>query len=120
MDEILKKIYEIKQSKKSSKVGKKRLLRRALKLSEESGEVAQAVFSITSDRNPKNKTYADVREELVDTVIVALELLLSEFPDEELDGDESYDYIKERSLSEFNRKIQKWTDKEEKEEDDDQ
>lgn len=81
------------------------LSRRVIKLAEEVGEVSQAYFSLTSKRNKKNKTWDDVREELADVVLIALDLLVTEMPDEELDADG----IKERTVEVLKRKIKaKW------------
>lgn len=57
---------------------KKSLLQRSLKLSEETGELAQAVLSY--EKAPgcahKNKTAADVAEEAIDVAQVALSIAL--------------------------------------------
>ncbi|MCV0426395.1 MAG: MazG-like family protein [Roseibium sp.] len=55
----------------------KTLQERALKLSEEAGELAQAVLSATKAPGSeyKNHTLADVREEAADAAIVALSIL---------------------------------------------
>lgn len=65
------KIYDL------TKADPKSLQERALKLSEEAGELAQAVLSVTraSGSAYKNHSLADVREEAVDAAIVALALL---------------------------------------------
>ena len=64
-------IYELTQQ------DPKTLQERALKLSEEAGELAQAVLSVTNAPGSayKNHTLDDTREEAVDTAIVALSLL---------------------------------------------
>lgn len=48
--------------------------RRALKLIEEFGEAAQAYLNVTSPSNGKSKTWDDVREEIADVLIVALDI----------------------------------------------
>jgi hypothetical protein len=48
--------------------------RRTLKLIEELGEVAQAWLNVTSASNGKHKTWHDVREEIADCLIVALDI----------------------------------------------
>ncbi len=55
----------------------KSLQERALKLSEEAGELAQAVLSVTKAPGSAYKTHSlgDVREEAVDAAIVALSIL---------------------------------------------
>lgn len=63
----------------------KTLQERALKLCEESGELAQAVLSATGAPGSEYKKLrvSDVREEAVDTAIVALSLLAQTCNDEE-------------------------------------
>lgn len=51
------------------------LRRRALKLGEELGEVAQAYLAITSKNNYKLLTFLDLREESVDVFVVAADLM---------------------------------------------
>ena len=107
MTNILKMVFDAKKKKyKDLDISKKRLLRRGLKLSEECGEVCEAIFGITDEENYKGKTYDDVREELVDVIIVALDALFSEFEDEELPNNFD-DIIKLRSVI-FEEKITKW------------
>jgi hypothetical protein len=48
--------------------------RRTIKLNEELGEVAQAWLNVTSPSNGKGKTWDDVREEIADCLIVALDI----------------------------------------------
>lgn len=60
--------------------------RRLLKITEEKGEVAEAVLNVTSPYNGKNKTWDDVREELVDCFIVAADIALT------LDIDMNFDF----------------------------
>lgn len=48
--------------------------RRLIKLIEEMGEVSEAFLNITSSNNLKNKSWEDVREELVDCFIVGLDI----------------------------------------------
>ena len=64
-------IFELTQADPKS------LQERALKLSEEAGELAQAVLSATNAPGStyKNHTLADVREEAVDAAIVAISVL---------------------------------------------
>ncbi|WP_316862243.1 MazG-like family protein [uncultured Cohaesibacter sp.] len=63
----------------------KSLQQRALKLSEEAGEVAQAVLSATGAPGSSYKamTLEDVREEAVDAAIVALAILAQASESEE-------------------------------------
>lgn len=106
MKDILEKIRVANLKRKTSN-----LTRRMLKLSEENGEAAQALLSVTSKTNSKNKTWDDVREELTDVAIVAIDMLLTRFPDEEaLTPEEKAEKIH----LELDRKLQKWIDKTEK------
>ena len=58
------------------------LCRRSLKLVEEMGEVAEAFLGITSASNGKQKTWDDVREEVADCLIVALDIAWTRLHDE--------------------------------------
>ncbi|MEP2704303.1 MAG: MazG-like family protein [Roseibium sp.] len=64
-------IYELTQ------LDQKTLPERTLKLSEETGELAQAVLSVSNAPGSKYKNHSlkDVREEAVDAAIVALSVL---------------------------------------------
>lgn len=92
--------------------------RRFIKLSEEVGEACQAYFSVTSKNNTKNKTWADVREELSDVVIITMDILLTEMPDEDLKNTKKE--LKARIEKEIDRKVEaKWPTSGNKDEDDD-
>ncbi|QDG75733.1 MazG-like family protein [Labrenzia sp. PHM005] len=67
----MREIYELTQ------LDGKSLQERTLKLSEESGELAQAVLTVTKAPGStyKNHSLADVREEAADAAIVALSIL---------------------------------------------
>lgn len=56
--------------------------RRAMKLMEELGEIAQAWLNVTSPSNGKGKTWDDVREEIADCLIVALDVGWTVLPTE--------------------------------------
>lgn len=88
--------------------------RRLLKLGEEYGETNQAYLSVSSEKNGKDKTWADVREELADTIIVAMDLYCHEMPDEENVTLE--DKIAQLNID-IDRKLKKW-DKKQKSKDD--
>lgn len=105
---IFNKIFEAKLSKNKNKTGmsERKLLRRTIKLAEESGEVSKAVFGITSEINPKNLSYNDVREELVDTIIVAVDMLFTTYPDES--QDQTFEDLMSNREAIFNEKIDKW------------
>lgn len=82
--------------------------RRMLKLGEEYGEASQAYLSVSSEKNGKNKTWDDVREELVDVLVVTLDLLCHQFPDE----DEAAVEDKMKFINkELDRKLKKWAKK---------
>lgn len=55
----------------------KTLLRRIFKLTEEFGEHAEAYLNVTSKNNGKGKSWDDVREEIADTLIVAVDVALT-------------------------------------------
>jgi NTP pyrophosphatase (non-canonical NTP hydrolase) len=77
---------------------KKTLIQRALKLTEETGEVAEAVLSYTDSPGCgyKQKTREDVMEECVDVIIMATSIIANlEFKDEDV-------------ASTFVKKMTKW------------
>ena len=90
------------------KRNKKNIHRRLLKLGEEYGEVNQAYLATTSKNNLKQKIWYDVREELCDVIIVALDILLTEMPDENFEHLTKDSDIEERTLNEIDRKLAKW------------
>ncbi len=51
--------------------------RRLLKLDEEAGELSQAFLHVTSQSNPKRKTWEDIREEAVDQIVPVIDILLT-------------------------------------------
>lgn len=77
MDKLVQKILEANPRRKA-----KNLDRRIMKHGEEYGEVVQAYLAVTSKNNLKQKTWDDVREELIDTLILNLDILLTEMPDQ--------------------------------------
>jgi NTP pyrophosphatase (non-canonical NTP hydrolase) len=83
--------------------------RRLLKLGEEYGEASQAYLSVSSEKNGKDKSWADVREELVDVLVVTLDLLCHQFPDdhEQMNLDDKILMIHR----EMDRKLKKWAKK---------
>lgn len=58
------------------------LHRRTTKLIEELGELSQAWLNVTSSSNSKQKTWNDVREEIADCLIVALDIAWTPLPNE--------------------------------------
>lgn len=82
--------------------------RRIMKLGEEYGEINEAYLNVTSLHNDKNKTYDDVREELVDLLIVTVDCLLTRLPGDE---DKTDDDI-EKEITQWVRvKLDKWAKK---------
>jgi NTP pyrophosphatase (non-canonical NTP hydrolase) len=81
------------------------LARRMIKLMEEMGEASEAYLNMTNGTNSKKKTWDDLREELVDVVIVAVDMLLTPFPgQQEMTNAELEDEIMEI----LGRKLRKW------------
>ncbi|NEY35748.1 hypothetical protein GTU99_26905 [Streptomyces sp. PRKS01-65] len=81
--------------------GDEEVLLRVLKLSEEVGEVAQAVIGATG-QNPRKgvtHTWDDVRSELCDVVITALVALRTLTPEAREVFTRHLDRVRERSLS---------------------
>lgn len=72
------------------------LERRVTKLLEEIGEVSQAFLSVTSASNDKKKTWADVREEAADVLIIAVDIALTPFDDAVVDQQRLDRYVQER------------------------
>lgn len=97
-NQLLKGIFE------ASELDTKSLTQKALKLSEETGEVAQAVLSYTEAPGcaAKNKTKEDVIEECVDCVITATSIIYQV---------QNGEVNEEELLNEFNRKLRKWISK---------
>ena len=88
----------IKTLKSLSAKEKKTLIQRALKMTEETGEVAEAVLSYTDSPGCgyKQKTREDVMEECVDVIIMATSIIANlEFKDEDV-------------ASTFVKKMTKW------------
>lgn len=104
--DVVEKVRIANPKRKIAKLG-----RRMLKLGEEFGEASQAYLSVTSESNSKNKSWADVREELTDVAIVAIDMLHQQYPDEPKMKPEER---AQRIRAEFDRKLQKWIDKLEK------
>ncbi|MEV5881427.1 MazG-like family protein [Streptomyces sp. NPDC052020] len=80
--------------------GEQELLLRVLKLSEEVGEVAQAVIGATGQNPRKGATHTwdDVRSELCDVVITALVALRTLTPEAREVFTRHLDRVRERSL----------------------
>lgn len=103
MSDIIDKIKKANPKRHASHIE-----RRMLKLGEEFGEAAQALLAVTSKNNSKKKTWDDVREELTDVVIVAMDILLTEMPDEK---DITPETKRETIEKWFDKKLKKWSKK---------
>ena len=84
------------------------LERRMLKLVEEVGEASQALLAVTSVNNGKKKTWDDVREEITDVIVVAIDIALTAMPDQD---DKSADEVQAIIEKEVARKLKKWVKK---------
>lgn len=98
MEQILQTIFEINPSRNVDNLD-----RRVLKLCEEAGEVCEAYLSATSRLNQKNKTWCDVREEVIDALIVCIDILYTEV--DELQSKKEFD---EELIRIFSLKMEKW------------
>lgn len=97
--EVIKKIYETRLDRDVFNVDD-----RVMKLCEESGEAIGALLSIRNN-SYKNLTYKDLREEIIDTWIVATDAMLTALPEEEgLDQDG----INKHIIQIMEKKIEKW------------
>ena len=56
------------------------ITRRLIKVLEELGEIAEAYVNVTSEYNGKNKSWDDVREEIVDVLILSIDISLISLP----------------------------------------
>lgn len=71
-------VYDVQRANPTrSSVG---IRRRLLKILEELGETSEAYLSRTAPGNYKNKSWEDYREESVDTLIVLLDVALTDLP----------------------------------------
>ena len=103
MSEIYEKVRDANPERKLEQLD-----RRMVKLGEEYGEACQAYLSVSSETNGKDKTWTDVREELVDVIIVAMDILLTRFPDEPLGThDEKMKLVNKM----VDKKLSKWAKK---------
>jgi len=97
-DDIIHKIVDANPTRDASQLD-----RRLMKLTEELGEVFEAYLGVTSDKNYKEKTWHDVREELVDVVLVAVDCLYTPLP-----IDDDHEKIHAEVVSVLDAKINKW------------
>ncbi len=81
------------------------LCRRMLKIGEEAGEANEAYLNVTSELNVKGSTWEDVREELLDVIIIATDCLYTPMP---IDEGKTREEIEAEIFKEFERKMAKW------------
>ena len=79
--------------------------RRCLKTMEELGELAEAHLNASSENNYKGKTYADVREELADMVLMVFDMCATRLPGEEHMTQKEFE---EMQLDILRKKVAKW------------
>ena len=108
------KIFDIVHEANDKRRHHTNIPRRTMKAVEELGEMCNAYLSVTSKLNPKEKTWTNVREEMVDALIMAIDLLYTPFPD---DGTKTKKEIEQEVLKAFDKAMKKWKDQISKEED---
>jgi NTP pyrophosphatase (non-canonical NTP hydrolase) len=81
------------------------LTRRVLKLGEEYGEACQALLHVTSATNAKKMSWTDVREELADCVIVAVDCAITPMPDQ---ANLSLLEVEDQFMIMIEKKLAKW------------
>lgn len=85
---------------------KSNLHRRGIKIMEELGEVAEAYLSVTSMDNTKDKSWNDVREELIDVVNTALDCAFTP-----LNPGETPEEAYKKTIAMLKHKNQRWREK---------
>ena len=98
---ILKNIQQINDERTMDTIH-----RRITKISEELGELSEAYLSASSKNNSKKKELEDIREEAIDVAIVAIDVALTPFMDNEESPEKAMISVKEI----FNEKLEKWTE----------
>lgn len=83
------------------------LIRRIVKIMEELGEASEAFLNVTSLSNGKNKRWSDVREELADAVIVAVDCALTPTPDQ-IEAGLTREQVMAAFANVIGRKLTKW------------
>lgn len=81
------------------------LERRVMKITEEAGEATAAYLNVTSELNSKGSSWEDLREELLDTMIIAIDCLYTPMP---IDERKTREQIEAEIFEEFKRKMAKW------------
>jgi len=79
--------------------------RRMEKIMEELGEATAARLNVTSELNAKGSTWEDLREELLDVIIIATDCLYTPMP---IDEGKTREEIEAEMFEEFKRKMAKW------------
>ena len=99
-----KTLVNFEEIQKLTSIDKKSLVERTLKLSEEVGEVAQAVLSYSNacGCGYKNKSKEDIIEECLDVIIVASAIISQNY-------DNKIDIENIKKI--YNEKLEKWKDK---------
>lgn len=98
------KLVNFEEISRLTEIDKKTLLERTLKLSEEVGEVAQAMLSYSNacGCGYKKKSKEDLVEECLDVIIVASSIISQSY-----DNDVDIETVK----SIYNKKLSKWKEK---------
>lgn len=81
------------------------LVRRALKTAEETGELAEATLSVTSESNGKKKALIHVIEEAVDVTIMGLDIAMTKPEEWDSISDKDWIHLVEEI---FEAKLAKW------------
>jgi len=99
-----KTLVNFEEIQKLTSIDKKSLVERTLKLSEEVGEVAQAVLSYSNacGCGYKNKSKEDIIEECLDVIIVASAIISQNY-------DNKIDIENIKKI--YHEKLEKWKDK---------
>lgn len=97
-------LVNFEEIQKLTEIDKKTIEQRALKLTEETGEVAQAILSNINacGCGYKNKSKYDITEECLDVIIVASSIISQNYENEV-----DIELIKEI----YNKKLGKWKEK---------
>ncbi len=83
----------------------KNISRRLHKLTEETGETAEAYLYVTTVDNRKKLTWDDLREEALDAAIVAMDIALTRLP---IDSGKTSKEIEQEVIEVIERKLAKW------------
>lgn len=100
MKEIFDIIYEANPRRRIDN-----LERRMLKIIEEVGEATANYLNVTSELNAKGSTWEDLREELLDVIIIAIDCLYTPLP---IDERKTREQVEAEMFKEFKRKMAKW------------